>query len=222
MILLFAFLLGLLAFGITSRSRRYHKPANVALVAAAYLLPALFLAITLGWAAYREEGFLRFALLGFGFPAEEGGRAIAVGGARDQHEVWISAFDDHEAESAKTRVAADARAERLKLGELRFVPASSPGSESALVLSWDRKLGSVDGSVATAAALLAAGITITRTTPAGGKPRGPYCMMGSCFDCLAVIDGVASRQACMTPVRAGMRVERQDGARDLAAQGDDA
>ena len=73
-----------------------------------------------------------------------------------------------------------------------------------------------------AAALLAAGITITRTTPAGGKPRGPYCMMGSCFDCLAVIDGVASRQACMTPVRAGMRVERQDGARDLAAQGDDA
>lgn len=134
MILLFAFLLGLLAFGITSRSRRYHKPANVALVAAAYLLPALFLAITLGWAAYREEGFLRFALLGFGFPAEEGGRAITVGGARDQHELWISAFDDHEAESAKTRAAAEARAERLKLGELRFVPATSPGGESALVL----------------------------------------------------------------------------------------
>ena len=68
-----------------------------------------------------------------------------------------------------------------------------------------------------AAALLAAGLPVTRTTPVGGAPRGPYCMMGACFDCLAVIDGVASRQACMTTVREGMRVERQVGARDLAA-----
>lgn len=67
-----------------------------------------------------------------------------------------------------------------------------------------------------AAALLAAGVTITRTTPVLGAPRGPYCMMGACFDCLAVIDGVASRQACMTLVRDGMRIDRQDGARDLA------
>ena len=73
-----------------------------------------------------------------------------------------------------------------------------------------------------AAALLATGIAITRTTPVGGKPRGPYCMMGACFDCLAVIDGIASRQACMTPVREGMRVDRQDGARDLAATDGDA
>lgn len=68
-----------------------------------------------------------------------------------------------------------------------------------------------------AAALLAAGLAITRTTPVTGAPRGPYCMMGACFDCLAVIDGVASRQACLTPVREGLRVERQHGARDLAA-----
>lgn len=37
---------------------------------------------------------------------------------------------------------------------------SHEDSESALVLSWDRKLGSVDGTVATAAALLAAGVHI--------------------------------------------------------------
>lgn len=70
-----------------------------------------------------------------------------------------------------------------------------------------------------AAALLAAGLAITRTTPVGGAPRGPYCMMGACFDCLAVIDGIASRQACMTTVREGMRVDRQDGPRDLVATG---
>lgn len=68
-----------------------------------------------------------------------------------------------------------------------------------------------------AAAMLASGLAVTRTTPVGGAARGPYCMMGACFDCLAVIDGAASRQTCLTPVREGMRVERQDGARDLVA-----
>lgn len=66
-----------------------------------------------------------------------------------------------------------------------------------------------------AAALIAAGIVATRTTPVSDSPRGPYCMMGVCFDCLMVIDGVASRQACLTPVRDGLRVERQHGARPL-------
>jgi hypothetical protein len=65
--------------------------------------------------------------------------------------------------------------------------------------------------------LLAAGILTTRTTAVSGAPRGPYCMMGACFDCLAVVDGVAGVQTCLTPVRDGMRIERQDGARTLAA-----
>ncbi|MDR3530433.1 MAG: (2Fe-2S)-binding protein [Rhodopila sp.] len=68
-----------------------------------------------------------------------------------------------------------------------------------------------------AVALLAAGITTTRTTPVSGTARGPYCMMGACFDCLAEVDGRANVQTCMTPVRDGMRVERQNGARTIAA-----
>jgi D-hydroxyproline dehydrogenase subunit gamma len=66
-----------------------------------------------------------------------------------------------------------------------------------------------------AVALLAAGITTTRTTPVSSAPRGPYCMMGACFECLAVVDGRANVQTCMTPVRAGMRIERQEGARAI-------
>jgi predicted molibdopterin-dependent oxidoreductase YjgC len=66
-----------------------------------------------------------------------------------------------------------------------------------------------------AVALLAAGVTTTRTTPVSGAPRGPYCMMGACFECLAVVDGRANVQTCMTPVREGMQVERQDGARAI-------
>jgi predicted molibdopterin-dependent oxidoreductase YjgC len=68
-----------------------------------------------------------------------------------------------------------------------------------------------------AVALLAAGVTTTRTTPVSGAPRGPYCMMGACFECLAVVDGRPNVQTCMTAVRDGMRVERQDGARTISA-----
>jgi predicted molibdopterin-dependent oxidoreductase YjgC len=64
-----------------------------------------------------------------------------------------------------------------------------------------------------AAALLAAGHLVLRTTPADAAPRGPYCMMGACFDCLVEVDGVANVQACMTPVRDGMRVRPMEGAR---------
>lgn len=67
-----------------------------------------------------------------------------------------------------------------------------------------------------AAAMLAAGLLSCRATAVSGGARGPYCLMGVCFDCLVVIDGVPSRQACMTRVRAGMKVERQDGARSFA------
>ncbi len=64
-----------------------------------------------------------------------------------------------------------------------------------------------------AAAMLTAGVGHTRTTPVGGKPRLPYCMMGVCFDCLMEIDGMPNRQACLVRVRDGMKVRRQLGAR---------
>lgn len=71
-----------------------------------------------------------------------------------------------------------------------------------------------------AAALVAAGHAALRTTPVGGEPRGPWCMMGVCFDCLVEIDGVPNLQACMTPVRVGMVVRRMTGARGLGDGGD--
>lgn len=66
-----------------------------------------------------------------------------------------------------------------------------------------------------AAALLAAGMDACRETVVSGRARGPYCMMGVCYDCLVQIDGVANRQGCMTPVREGMQVRRQQGAREV-------
>ncbi|CAN7385753.1 (2Fe-2S)-binding protein [Bosea sp. LjRoot9] len=66
-----------------------------------------------------------------------------------------------------------------------------------------------------AAAMFAAGISSCRSTVVEGRARGPYCMMGVCFDCLVVVDGVGSRQGCMTRVRDGMVVETQSGRREL-------
>ena len=70
-----------------------------------------------------------------------------------------------------------------------------------------------------AAALLAAGFPSGRQTPVSGSPRGPYCMMGACFDCLVEIDGEANRQGCMTQVRDGMVIKRMTGARDVNREG---
>jgi predicted molibdopterin-dependent oxidoreductase YjgC len=57
-----------------------------------------------------------------------------------------------------------------------------------------------------AAALLAAGRRIFRHTPSGA-PRGLFCGMGVCFDCLVTIDGLRDQRACMTPARPGMHVQ---------------
>ena len=57
-----------------------------------------------------------------------------------------------------------------------------------------------------AGALLVAGVMPFRHTPVSGAPRGPFCMMGACYDCLVEIEGV-NRQACMVQVTADMEIE---------------
>lgn len=70
------------------------------------------------------------------------------------------------------------------------------------------------------AALTAAGITSFRTTRRGGRPRGLFCGIGVCFDCLVVVDGRPNERACLTSVRAGAVISTQApsavaGVRDL-------
>lgn len=67
-----------------------------------------------------------------------------------------------------------------------------------------------------AAALFASGRVASRTTPVSDAPRGPFCMMGVCFDCLVTVDGVPNQQACLVAVAAGMRIHTQRGRVPLA------
>ncbi|MEV4432842.1 (2Fe-2S)-binding protein [Streptomyces sp. NPDC049585] len=62
-----------------------------------------------------------------------------------------------------------------------------------------------------AAALWSAGILAWRTTRDGGRPRGAFCGIGQCFDCLATVNGRPNRRACLVPARPGDSVTTQEG-----------
>jgi predicted molibdopterin-dependent oxidoreductase YjgC len=60
-----------------------------------------------------------------------------------------------------------------------------------------------------AAALSAAGIGVLRHSPRDGTPRGMFCLMGICQECVVLIDGRRTT-SCNEPVRAGMSVVTGD------------
>ncbi|MGI5401039.1 (2Fe-2S)-binding protein [Streptomyces sp. CA-135486] len=62
-----------------------------------------------------------------------------------------------------------------------------------------------------AAALWGAGILAWRTTRVEGRPRGAFCGIGQCYDCLATINGQPNRRACLVPARPGDAVTTQEG-----------
>ncbi|MEU2789287.1 FAD-dependent oxidoreductase [Streptomyces sp. NPDC007100] len=63
-----------------------------------------------------------------------------------------------------------------------------------------------------ASLLLAQGCASWRTTR-GGRPRGVFCGIGVCHDCLVAVNGVPDVRACRRVLAAGDRVETQAGAR---------
>jgi predicted molibdopterin-dependent oxidoreductase YjgC len=69
----------------------------------------------------------------------------------------------------------------------------------------------VQSGITVAAIALSQNQKFTRTTPISGSKRGPFCMMGVCYECLMVIDGKANQRACATYVQSGMTIDRQQG-----------
>ena len=80
-----------------------------------------------------------------------------------------------------------------------------------VMVMWDgQPLKACEGQTI-AAALAAAGHRVLRWTTRRGAPRGVFCGMGVCFDCLVQVDGRPNVQACLTPVRDGMTIHTQRG-----------
>lgn len=65
-----------------------------------------------------------------------------------------------------------------------------------------------------AAALKAAGIMIHRYTKKEHKPRGIFCAIGRCTDCVMIVDGKPNIRTCVTPLKEGMSVRTQYGVSD--------
>ncbi|MBC3888587.1 (2Fe-2S)-binding protein [Acetobacterium paludosum] len=62
-----------------------------------------------------------------------------------------------------------------------------------------------------AVALKAGGVMIHRYTQKNHEPRGIFCAIGRCTDCVMIVDGVPNIRTCITPLVSGMRIQTQDG-----------
>ncbi len=101
--------------------------------------------------------------------------------------------------------------DNARVHETRRLPAGDAlerGPAVTIMLDGEPVTAYVGETVA--AVLFAEGSAQTRTT-VRGAPRGVFCGMGVCFDCLVVVDGLPNRRACVTWVRDKMRVDRQHG-----------
>ena len=61
------------------------------------------------------------------------------------------------------------------------------------------------------AALIANGIRINRYTLKKKEPRGIFCGIGQCTDCVMVVNGRINVRTCITPVVDGMVIQTQQG-----------
>ena len=88
---------------------------------------------------------------------------------------------------------------------MRLTHASIRPSGRAISFQFDgRAIAALQGETV-AAALSSAGITTFRHTPSGA-PRGLFCGMGACFDCVVTVDGRIGQRACLMQASDGMRV----------------
>jgi sarcosine oxidase subunit alpha len=67
-----------------------------------------------------------------------------------------------------------------------------------------------------ASALLAADRPLSSRSAKYHRPRGPFCLVGTCASCLVRVDGQPNVRACRTPCREGLVVETQNAFPDAA------
>lgn len=88
-----------------------------------------------------------------------------------------------------------------------FKPLVTPSTEDQVSFTFDGQPVAAQRGMSVAGALFQSGTNAVRTTPVSGSARGPFCMMGACYDCLVQINGVTV-QACQIPVADGLVVAR--------------
>ena len=62
------------------------------------------------------------------------------------------------------------------------------------------------------------GVRVFRTTAKRHEPRGIFCAIGRCTDCMMIVDGIPNTRTCVTAVHDGMHVEKQEGLAPIKPQ----
>jgi predicted molibdopterin-dependent oxidoreductase YjgC len=89
--------------------------------------------------------------------------------------------------------------------------ANSENGEKKVSFHFNGKELFARRGVSIAAALIDNDERITRTTRINQQPRGIFCGIGICFDCLITVDGLSDQRACLTEITQGMQVETEKG-----------
>jgi aerobic-type carbon monoxide dehydrogenase small subunit (CoxS/CutS family) len=75
--------------------------------------------------------------------------------------------------------------------------------ETSFTITFDGAELPVQAGQTIAAALTAGGHDAWRTTRVAGRPRGLFCGIGVCFDCLVTVNGTRSVRACLAAAEPG-------------------
>lgn len=95
----------------------------------------------------------------------------------------------------------------------RAVPGA-PGAagRESVTFTVDGRSCTATAGTTIAAALLAADRTDWRRTSVAGAPRGVFCGIGVCFDCIVTVNGLRDVRACLRRVTDGDEVRTQHDA----------
>jgi predicted molibdopterin-dependent oxidoreductase YjgC len=94
------------------------------------------------------------------------------------------------------------------MNPLDYVDAT-PGAAYDITID-GRTVAALPGQ-SVAAALWSAGIISWRNTRNEARPRGVFCGIGVCFDCLVTVNGRPNVRACLAEARPGDAITTQEG-----------
>ena len=88
-------------------------------------------------------------------------------------------------------------------GDLMF--RQSNGHNADITIFIDEKPANASIGETVAAVLLRENVYAVHFAP-NGEARGPYCMMGVCFDCMVTLEDGQNEQACQIEATEGLKI----------------
>jgi predicted molibdopterin-dependent oxidoreductase YjgC len=93
--------------------------------------------------------------------------------------------------------------------------------DQLLHLTFDGREVTARAGQTVGAVLIDAGIRSWRTTRNHRRPRGLFCGIGICYDCLITVDGLANQRACLVRAANGMRLSSEQAPLPTPGASDD-